>query len=107
MANNHSETEQRLWAAADEFRANSGHTSDHVTNGLLLRADIHTLFDLDLIGIHPEKRTIALAKILKGTDYVELAGRKLEIPINPKDASNREALVERWKDFCNEGGRYG
>jgi predicted restriction endonuclease len=29
----------------------SGAQSNHVTNGLLLRADIHTLFDLDLIGI--------------------------------------------------------
>jgi HNH endonuclease len=30
-----------------------GPAFDHVTNGLLRRADIHTLFDLNLIGIEP------------------------------------------------------
>src|SRR5690606_14516906 len=31
-----------------------GKKDNHPSNGLLLRADIHTLFDLDLIGIDPK-----------------------------------------------------
>jgi hypothetical protein len=32
-----------------------GDHSNHVTNGLLLRADVHTLFDLGLVRIHPHR----------------------------------------------------
>jgi hypothetical protein len=78
----------------------SGPQCHHVTNGLLLRADIHTLFDLDLIGIHPESQTIALAPAIKATVYSELQGKQLILPANAQDAPNHEALVERWKQFC-------
>ena len=36
----------------------SGDPSDHVCNGLLLRSDIHMLFDAHLIAIDPTKMTI-------------------------------------------------
>ena len=39
-----------------------GEKDNHVSNGLLLRADIHTLFDLDLLGIDPDTLTIWLAE---------------------------------------------
>ncbi|MCA9794905.1 MAG: HNH endonuclease, partial [Candidatus Eremiobacteraeota bacterium] len=37
-----------------------GEKDNHTTNGLLLRADIHTLFDLHLLGIEPETRVIQI-----------------------------------------------
>ena len=76
-----------------------GPESDHVTNGLLLRADIHTLFDLDLIGINPKTLEVELAEVLKNSVYSELAGRKLSDPLRPTDAPNRDALGDRWKTF--------
>lgn len=76
-----------------------GPESDHVTNGLLLRADIHTLFDLDLIGINPNTLEVALARVLMTTQYSALSGRKLTNPVNPAHTPNREALFERWQDF--------
>jgi hypothetical protein len=39
---------------AAHIRPYRGETDNHPANGLLLRADIHTLFDLDLLGIDPD-----------------------------------------------------
>lgn len=76
-----------------------GKKSDSVKNGLLLRSDIHTLFDLDLIGIRPRGRRIVLAKVLRGTTYESLAGEELWIPpVSAKQPSTR-ALAKRWKEF--------
>lgn len=78
----------------------TGPKSNHVTNGLLLRADIHTLFDLDLIGINPESLSISLAPAIKATVYAGLEGQKLFRPAKAANAPNHEALVERWKRFA-------
>lgn len=79
----------------------SGPDSNHVTNGLLLRADIHTLFDLDLIGIDPVSRTVSVAATIQGSRYRELQGRKLRVPALAAAAPNREALVQRWQRFIS------
>lgn len=77
----------------------TGPESHHVTNGLLLRADIHTLFDLDLIGINPESLTISVAKTIKATEYAELEGQKLFLPAAAAEIPNHHALVQRWGRF--------
>jgi len=77
----------------------SGEQSHHVTNGLLLRADIHTLFDLDLIGIEPNTLTIAVAPTIKSTAYAEINRQKIAAPASNADSPNQEALVGRWKKF--------
>lgn len=64
---------------AAHIRAYLGPETNHVTNGLLLRADIHTLFDLGLIWIDEDMRIVA-ADRLTGTDYASLSGRKLMLP---------------------------
>lgn len=76
----------------------TGPQSNHVTNGLLLRADIHTLFDLDLIGVDPESMEISVAVELQATVYAELHGRKLSLPAST-EIPNQSALVKRWGRF--------
>jgi hypothetical protein len=76
----------------------TGPQSNHVTNGVLLRADIHTLLDLDLIGIDPESMEISVAVELQATVYAELHGRKLSLPASA-DTPNQSALVKRWARF--------
>ena len=46
-----------------------------VGNGLLLRADIHKLFDKMLISIRPADSRVVTASCLKGTSYEQLEGR--------------------------------
>jgi hypothetical protein len=50
-----------------------------VSNGLLLRADLHTLFDLQLICID-ENRKIRIADSLYGTMYQEFDGKVVRLP---------------------------
>jgi predicted restriction endonuclease len=80
-----------------------GGTSDHVTNGLLLRADIHTLFDLDVLGIDPDTLKIVIAAELQFSSYSELNGRRLAIPKSADHRPSSEALKLRWKQFCASG----
>jgi uncharacterized protein YjbI with pentapeptide repeats len=69
----------------------------HPSNGLLLRADIHTLFDLNLIAIDPETLTIHLAPSLRETSYKELHGKELRQPKDPADSPKLEALQWRYQ----------
>jgi hypothetical protein len=74
--------------------------SDAPSNGLLLRKDVHLLFDLDLLGVEPESRTVHLSKSLKS--YADLeTGRPLLEPRRGWELYGpaTEALRVRWKDF--------
>lgn len=46
-----------------------GPQTHEVSNGLLLRANIHTLFDLDLLKIHPTEMRVELSPSLADSDY--------------------------------------
>ncbi|MEV4134011.1 HNH endonuclease signature motif containing protein [Dactylosporangium sp. NPDC049742] len=56
--------------------------SNDVRNGLLLRTDLHTLFDLHLIGVDSANRLVVSSR-LDGTPYSALHGTVLRTP-NPK-----------------------
>lgn len=77
----------------------NGKKSNHVSNGLLLRADIHTLFDLGLIRIDPIERTVSVAPSLMGTDYQTLEGRKIADPEKPSHKPSRMALTSKLEKF--------
>ncbi len=77
----------------------AGDKSDFICNGLLLRGDIHTLFDLDLIGINPRTFAVALARSLRGTSYDELAGKAISMPKDKDKRPNLAALKRRWREF--------
>ena len=71
------------------------------SNGLLLRADIHTLFDLGLIGIEPETKTVKIAESLIGTSLDGLQGKSLRPPQAAHQEPSTEALEARWKLFAD------
>ena len=73
----------------------NGPSSNDVTNGLLLRADIHTLFDCGLLAFEPGTRRVALADGLKGSDYAYLAGRPLREPGDPAHRPSPLRLAQR------------
>jgi hypothetical protein len=51
---------------------------DSQQNGILLRADIHTLFDRGLMAIHADTHELWLAKELASSGYNVLAGRRIK-----------------------------
>lgn len=57
-----------------------GEHTNVVSNGLLLRADIHTLFDLNHISIDSSTMTILISPDLYATEYAELMGKKVYVP---------------------------
>lgn len=76
-----------------------GNLTHHVSNGLLLRADIHTLFDCGLIAIEPSTRTVVVAGSLNGSSYAQLAGRKLRKPQNDLNSASKRSLERRYATF--------
>ena len=72
-------------------------------NGLLLRADIHTLFDLNLIGIDENYR-IRVHEQLRNSEYWRFNDRVLDrFPPSVSDNPDRGALqrrLERWKSLA-------
>lgn len=75
-------------------------TQSNVTrNGLLLRADLHTLFDLDLFAIEPSTLSVRLSRKLMCTSYAPLHMTSIAQPEAQDDAPDREALSLRWSRF--------
>jgi predicted restriction endonuclease len=74
-----------------------GDDTNKIQNGLLLRADIHTLFDLGLIAVKPDSLTVIISEGLNPTMYRDLAGSRLREPIDsihrPSIAALHEHLV--------------
>jgi hypothetical protein len=77
----------------------NGTKSNHVANGLPLRADLHTLFDLGLIRIDPDNRTVSIAHSLKGSEYEQYSGIVLAEPEKPAHRPSRATLIKKLEMF--------
>lgn len=65
-------------------------------NGLLLRADIHTLFDLELLSVHPDTLEVRLHTSLRETMYRDLHGKTLQFCPGYRLRPSEQALRERY-----------
>jgi putative restriction endonuclease len=67
-----------------------------VTNGLLLRSDLHTLFDRGYMTVAPDLHVMVSTRIREefenGRDYYALHGRPVRQPVAPVFAPAREML---------------
>lgn len=73
--------------------------NNSATNGILLRADIHTLFDLYLISINPKNWTIeAHSHVIAGYPGLNI-GRQITLPTNEKHQPCRLALQRHYDQF--------
>jgi hypothetical protein len=69
--------------------------TNHVVNGLLLRADVHTLFDLGVLKIDATGR-IHIADTLFGSVYEKYGGKKIRFPAQKNDHPNSGALDRKF-----------
>lgn len=69
-----------------------GPQTNHPVNGLLLRADMHDLFDLGLVAIDTDNMRLRLADELAGTKYETYEGRRLLLPTDTAIRPSVEAL---------------
>lgn len=79
-----------------------GEHSHHPQNGLLLRADLHSLFDLGLIGINPTTMKVIISKRLLGSQYEHHDGQVIKQPTERILGPSFEALKEHleWSRIC-------
>jgi putative restriction endonuclease len=67
-----------------------------VSNGLLLRSDLHTLFDRGYLTVTPDKRVRVSRRIHEefenGRNYYGLDGQEIRLPIAPHVPPSRELL---------------
>jgi len=67
-------------------------------NGLLLRTDIHTLFDLDLIAVDTTTMSVVTSTELVGTEYDALNGKSLIFPSGKENIPDEKGLNNRRKE---------
>lgn len=78
---------------AAHIRPYSGQSSSVVSNGLLLRADVHTLFDLYLIAVDPVSLQVSLAPALRQSSYSDLVGKELASPASATLSASPDSLA--------------
>jgi HNH endonuclease len=69
-----------------------GPETNHPANGLLLRTDLHTLFDLGLVAVDTETMRVLIAPSLAGTCYQQYGDKRLCLPSDRVSHPSREAL---------------
>lgn len=82
---------EALLEAAHIMPYRGAHTNI-VTNGLLLRADLHKLFDLHLLCVDPDTRTVRLSEGLVSSEYAVFDGVQLRVPVAPLFAPLSDVL---------------
>ncbi|WNT37857.1 MULTISPECIES: HNH endonuclease signature motif containing protein [Enterobacter] len=81
-------------AHIDAYR-NDSHND--ISNGLLLRTDIHTLFDLELFAINPMTHQLHFSDVALNNGYKELENKKISV----KHPLSKQALNKRWNRIKN------
>lgn len=78
------------------LKSNDRNLSTHPSSGLLLRADIHTLFDLYLLAIAPKSLTVLFSPLLRESGYAEYHGKLLREAIAPEFQPDPTKLQFHW-----------
>ena len=81
-----------------------GKETNHVANGLLLRADFHTLLDCGLLAVDPDGARVVVAPAIRSSSYGKLHGRTLRTREAGWPGPSVEALRLRFDEFT---GRHG
>lgn len=61
---------------------------DKIENGLLLRSDIHKLYDLHLISINPNSRAVEISPSLSSEEYKKMRGNKVQDDVFTKSLNH-------------------
>jgi predicted restriction endonuclease len=92
-----SAVEQLLEAA--HIRPYRGAHTNHVQNGLPLRADLHTLLDRFLLTIEPSTRRVVLSSELAKSEYAQWSGRQIFEPRSLRERPLAEVLEYHFNEF--------
>jgi hypothetical protein len=85
---------------AAHLRPYRGANDNDPSNGLLLRSDIHTLFDLNLLGIEPRTLIVRLHSSVRRPPYDQFDGVK----VRNSQKLSQDAVLYRWQQFLSAEG---
>lgn len=91
-------TIESVLEAAHIYPHKGEHTNE-TWNGILLRADLHTLFDLFMVTVEADSLRVRVSPSLDGSEYADLDGQLLSLPETLDNQPAREAL-ERHNSAC-------
>lgn len=77
-----------------------GENTNDVRNGLILRADLHTLFDRCMIWIDPKTWSLVIDPELKSSQYSELQGVNIKLPNDEAKWPSVDALLHHM-ELCD------
>jgi predicted restriction endonuclease len=73
-----------------------GLASNHLQNGLLLRSDLHRLYDLGYVTVTPSLRLEVSSRLRSEFDngkvYYSMDGHPVQVPERPSERPSRAAL---------------
>lgn len=88
------DVEQALEAA--HITSYRGPETNTTSNGLLLRADLHTLFDLNLITIDPQTMKVLVAPKLMQTQCRAFSKKEITLPESENDRPDKTAIEKHY-----------
>jgi hypothetical protein len=78
-----------------------GQKSNTVNNGILIRTDLHNLFDFNLLAIDPDNFKVRIHSEIQSEFYRSIEGIKLSLPLESSQEPSKEFLSIRWQNFTN------
>lgn len=79
-----------------------GVRSQRTANGILLRADIHLLYDAHLLAVMPDSHIVRLSERLSDTPYRKFNGIRLHNPVDHSKRPDDSLLELQYKLFSTE-----
>ena len=79
-----------------------GRRSQVVQNGILLRADLHLLYDARLISVEPDTHVLRLSDRLGNTDYERYNLKRLSETVRPELSPSNDLLAVHYEQFRQE-----
>ena len=74
-----------------------GPDTNHIQNGIPLRADIHKLWTKGLLGINDKYKVILSEEAKNSESYKKYHGMRIKLPTNPRYHPDKDALLK----WCN------
>lgn len=72
--------------------------SNHIQNGLLLRIDLHKMYDSGLLTIDESYR-VHISKKITSPDYTMFDGIRISLPTDASKHPSKDAIKEKMKEF--------
>lgn len=83
---------------AAHIRPFAGPDTNHIQNGMILRSDIHSLFDRGLVGVEPDDYSVVISDVLSNSSYSDYEQMRIRLPKEKKNRPSADALWQHLEE---------